>query len=152
MASEPISKLLGTNPEIQPIAARLKDIERLQERYRAIVPAALAAASRVCAIEGKIVVIGTANGAIAAALRQIAPRLLEALREAPDPAKHSTDQDITSIRVEVQVNASQRPRAPKARGEVPQEKLAQVSSKLADSPLKDALERMSQARKSRSSK
>jgi hypothetical protein len=152
MASESISKLLGTTPEIQPIAARLKDIQRLQERYRAIVPGPLAAASRVCAIEGTIVVICTANAAIAAALRQIAPRLLEALRQAPDSAKHSTDQDITSIRVEVQVNASQRPRVPRGRGEVPREKLAEVSEKLAESPLKEALERMSQARKSRSSK
>ena len=61
MATEPISKLLGT-PELQPIAARLEDIKRLQRRYRAIVPESLAQASRVCAIDGTVVVVGAANG------------------------------------------------------------------------------------------
>jgi predicted nucleic acid-binding Zn ribbon protein len=152
MASESISKLLGTNPEIQPIAARLKDIERLQERWRSIVPGPLAAASRVCAIEGTVVVICAPNGAIASALRQVAPRLLEALRETRNSPKHSMDQDITSIRIEVQVTASQRRKAAKPRGEVPRDKLAEVSRQLAESPLKEALERMSQTKKSRSTR
>ena len=152
MATEPISKLLGT-PELQPIAARLEDIKRLQRRYRAIVPESLAQASRVCAIDGTVVVVGAANGAVASALRQIAPRLLEGLRGSARSAKHSTDQDINSIRVEVQVTIPQRKRVPQPRGEVPQDKLGRVADGLADSPLKETLRRMSgQARKSRSTR
>jgi hypothetical protein len=153
MASEPISKLLGTAAELQPIAAKLEDIRRLQRRYRAIVPESLAQASRVCAIDGTVVVIGAANGAVAAALRQVAPRLLEGLRGMRRSAKHSTDQDITSIRIEVQVTVPQRKRTPAPRGEVPREKLAKLADGLADSPLRDTLERMSgQTRKSRSTR
>jgi len=152
MATEPISKLLGT-PELQPIAARLEDIKRLQRRYRAIVPESLAQASRVCAIDGTVVVVGAANGAVASALRQIAPRLLEGLRGSARSEKHSTDQDINSIRVEVQVTIPQLKRAPQPRGEVPQDKLGRVAEGLADSPLKDTLRRMAgQARKSRSTR
>ena len=152
MATEPISKLLGS-PELQPLAARLDDIKRLQRRYRAIVPESLAQASRVCAIDGNVVVIGAANGAVASALRQIAPRLLEGLRGPQKSAKHSTDQDITSIRVEVQVTIPQRKRAPQPRGEVPKDKLGKVAEGLGDSPLKETLERMAgQARKSRSTR
>jgi len=152
MATEPISKLLG-NPELQPIAARLEEIKRLQRRYRAIVPESLAAASRVCAIDGTVVVLGAANGAVASALRQIAPRLLEGLRGSGKSAKHSTDQDINSIRVEVQVTVPQRKPAPQPRGEMPKEKLGQVADGLADSPLKDTLRKMAgQARKSRSTR
>jgi hypothetical protein len=152
MAPEPISKLLG-QAELQPIAARLEDIKRLQRRYRAIVPESLAEASRVCAIDGTVVVVCAANGAVASALRHLAPRLLEALRGPRKAAKHSTDQEITSIRVEVQVTISQRKRTPAPRGEVPREKLAGVAERLADSPLKHTLERMAgQARKSRSTR
>jgi hypothetical protein len=152
MATEPISKLLGT-PELQPIAARLEDIKRLQRRYRAIVPESLAQASRVCAIDGSVVVVGAANGAVASALRQIAPRLLEALRGTRKSAKHSTDQDINSIRVEVQVTIPQRKRVPEPRPDMPKEKLGKLAEGLADSPLKETLQRMSgQARKSRSTR
>ncbi|HZZ94793.1 MAG TPA: DciA family protein [Usitatibacter sp.] len=152
MAPEPISKLLGT-AELQPIASRLEDIRRLQRRYRAVAPGPLVQASRVCAIDGTVVVICAANGAVAAALRQIAPRLLEGLRGTRKSAKHSTDQDITSIRIEVQVTIPQRKPVPVPRGEVPKEKLGRVADGLSDSPLKETLERMSgQAKKSRSTR
>ena len=153
MTSEPISKLLGTASELQPIAAKLEDIRRLQRRYRAIAPEALVQASRVCAIDGTVVVIGAANGAVAAALRQIAPRLLEGLRGSQKSAKPSVDQDITSIRIEVQVTIPQRKKPPVPRGEMPRDKLGQVAEGLGDSPLKETLERMAgHKRKSRSTR
>jgi hypothetical protein len=143
MASEPISKLLGNNAEIKPIAARLEDIQRLQRRYRALAPERLAAASRVCAIDGTIIVICAASGAVAAALRQLAPRLLEALRGPQKTPKHSEDQDFTSIRIEVQVTAAARKREVIPPPAMPREKLGRIAAKLSDSPLKDTLERMS---------
>lgn len=151
MASESISKLLGQNAEIKPLAARLEDIKRLQRRYRTVVPEQLAAASRVCAIDGTIVVVCAASGAVAAALRQLAPRLLEALRGPRKSPKHSEDQDITAIRIEVQVTTSQPKRPLVPRPPVPRARLAKVAEGLADSPLKDTLERIAgQEKKSRS--
>ena len=74
MASEPISKLLGDNAELRPLAERLQYIKRLQKRYRTLAPENLASASRVCAIDGTTVVVCAASGPVAAALRHLALR------------------------------------------------------------------------------
>ena len=87
MTTDSISKLLRESPDLAPLAARLDRIKRLQRRYRTLAPEQLAAASRVCAIEGTTVVVLATSGPVAAALRQIAPRLLEGLRG--DPRKSS---------------------------------------------------------------
>jgi hypothetical protein len=151
MASESISKLLGQNAEIKPIAARLEDIKRLQRRYRTLAPERLAAASRVCAIDGTIVVICAASGAVAAALRQLAPRLLEGLRGPRKSPKHSEDQDFTSIRIEVQVTTALPKREVIPPPAMPREQLGRLAAGLSDSPLKETLERMSgQSKRTRS--
>jgi hypothetical protein len=155
MASESISRLLDENADLRPLTARLAHIKRLQRRYRSLAPERLADSSRVCAIDGTTVVICADSGPIAAALRHLAPRILEDLRRAAaqNSSKHPRDQELTSIRVEVQVkNPPPRPRV-HVRGEVPDEKLSSVAGKLADSPLKETLERMAregQARRTRS--
>jgi hypothetical protein len=82
MATESLSKLLGDNAELRPLSERLQYIKRLQKRYRTIAPESLASASRVCAIEGTTVVICAASGSVAAALRHLAPRVLQALHRA----------------------------------------------------------------------
>jgi hypothetical protein len=153
MATEPVSSLLGNSAEMRPLARQLSFIKRLQKRYRTLVPESLASASRVCAIEGTTVVICAASGPVAAALRHLAPRLLQGLRESQRAnPKHSRDQELTSIRVEVQVEAPAPKRPVRARGEVPGEKLAGVASRLSDSPLKAELERIAgdQIRRTRS--
>ncbi len=143
MASEPISKHLAS-AELHDIAARLAYIKRLQRRYRTLVPEALAEASRVCAIDGTIVVICAASGPVAAILRQLAPRVLEGLREgARKASKHSTDQEFNGIRVEVQVKQVTPRRPVRPRAELPKDKLAELARDLSESPLKEALQRMS---------
>lgn len=151
MASESISKLLGQNAEIKPIAARLEDIKRLQRRYRTLAPERLAAASRVCAIDGTIIVVCAASGAVAAALRQLAPRLLEGLRGPAKSPKHSEDQDFTSIRIEVQVTPVTLKRQVVPPPAMPREQLGKIAARLADSPLRQTLERMAgQSKRTRS--
>jgi len=142
MAAQPISRLLDDSAELQPLSRRLEDIKRLQKRYRTLVPEGLASASRVCAIDGTTVVICASSGAVAATLRHLAPRLLEGLRGNRRPSKHARDQELTSIRIEVQVAPPVPKRAVKSRGEMPREKLAGMAGKLADSPLKSELERI----------
>jgi hypothetical protein len=143
MATESVSRLLGTSAEVRPLAQQLLLVKRLQKRYRSLAPENLAAASRVCAIEGTTVVICAASGPVAAALRHLAPRLLQALREMQRAnPKHPRDQEFTSIRVEVQVDAAPPRRVVKPRGEVPAEKLAALAAGLGESPLKAELERI----------
>lgn len=154
MASESIARLLDENAELRPLAERLLQIKRLQKRYRTLAPEELAQASRVCAIDGTTVVIGASSGPVAAALRHLAPRLLEGLRTVRKASKHSRDQELTSIRIEVQVAVPVRKRTVVARGEMPREKLASLAGKMSDGPLKDTLERIArdQAIKSTRSK
>ena len=142
MATESIAKLLDENAELRPLAERLLQIKRLQKRYRTLAPEELGQASRVCAIDGSTVVIGASSGAIAAALRHLAPRLLEGLRTVRKTSKHSRDQELTSIRIEVQVVVPARKRAVVARPEMPREKLAGLAGEMSDGPLKDALEKI----------
>jgi hypothetical protein len=142
--SRPIAKLLDENIELAPLARRLEQVRRLQKRYRALAPEQLAEASRVCAIEGTTVVVLATSGAVAAALRQIAPRLLEGLRgNARKSSKHSGDQELTSMRIEVQVKERTPRRGVVARSEMPREKLGKVAERLADSPLKETLAKLS---------
>ena len=154
MASDSVSKLLDENAELRPLQLRLEYIKRLQRRFRTLAPEQLAEASRVCAIDGTTVVICATSGPVAAALRHLAPRLLDGLRTmAQKSAKHSRDQELTSIRIEVQVNIPKARQRVVARGEMPVEQLARLAGKLSDSPLKETLERISsrdQAKRTRS--
>lgn len=153
MASESISKLLGDIAELRPLAERLEQIKRLQKRYRTLAPESLAASSRVCAIDGTTVVICAASGSVASALRHLAPRLLEGLRGVPRKSpKHPRDQELNSIRIEVQVDAPAPRRPVQARGALPGDKLELLTRSLSDSPLKSELERIArdQSRRTRS--
>jgi hypothetical protein len=142
MATEPIAKLLGENPEVRPLAERLQQIKRLQKRYRTLVPESFGEASRVCAIDGTTVVVCAASGPVAAALRHLAPRILEGLRGVRKSPKNAWDQELNSIRIEVQVTRSQPPAPVKPRGSMPRQQLDRLADGLADSPLKETLRRM----------
>jgi hypothetical protein len=142
MAAESISKLLGDNAELRPLSERLELIKRLQKRYRTLVPEGFAAASRVCAIDGTTVVICAASGPVAAALRHLAPRLLEGLRSNRRPSKHPRDQELTSVRIEVQVDVPAPKRPVRARGAMPRGRLAELADKMEESPLKETLTRI----------
>ena len=146
MATEPLSRLLRNSPDLAPVRDRLEQVKRLQGRYRSVVPVALASSSRVCAVDGTTVVVRADNAPVAAALRALAPRLLAGLNETAQPEKNSLkikrDQELTALRVEVQVEAPPLPRKVRAREPLPVERLAEVAAHLADSPLKESLERI----------
>jgi hypothetical protein len=151
MASESVSRLLDENIDLKPLTQRLAYIRRLQRRYRALAPERLADSSRVCAIDGTTVVICADSGPVAAALRHLAPRILEDLRSAAraNSSKHPRDQELTSIRIEVQVKNPQPKARVHARTEIPADKISGVADKLSDSPLKRELERMARDAQSR---
>jgi hypothetical protein len=140
---EPIRHVLDETAELQSLQSRLEQIRRLQRRYRTIAPERLAETSRVCAIDGTTVVVCAASGAVAAALRHLAPRLLEGLREAArKSSKHARDQELNAIRIEVQVSDKPPPRPVRPRAPLPMDKLSEVAAGLAPSPLREALERI----------
>jgi hypothetical protein len=152
MATEPLARLLRQNPDLAPVRDRLEQVARLQGRYRSLVPGELASSSRVCAVDGTTVVVRADNAPVAAALRALAPRLLAGLAAGPQSGKNSKnslknkrDQELTALRVEVQVDFPPPRRPPRARGELPADKLAGVAAALSDSPLKEALERIVRA-------
>jgi hypothetical protein len=141
--AESVARLLDENADLKPLASRLAHIKRLQRRYRSLAPERLAGASRVCAIDGSVVVICASSGPVAAALRQIAPRLLEGLRDiARKSSKPQRDQELTSIRIEVQVEQPVPRRAVIARAPIPKERLSSVAAGLTESPLRETLERI----------
>lgn len=142
MAAASVSKVLGESAELKPLQERLDLIDRLQRRYRTIAPGELAKASRVSAIDGTTVVIYAASGPVAAALRQVAPRLLSGLQKS-NSLKENEKAELTGIRVEVQVEVRPARRAVVPREPVPAERLAKVAEGLSDSPLKETLGRMS---------
>jgi hypothetical protein len=145
--ADSISRHLGRSSELHPLREQLDRIERLQERYRSVAPERLLPLSRVCAIDGKTVVVCAANGAVAAALRHLSPRILQAVRAGS--SKDAEDQELTEIRIEVQVSATAPKRPVVPREPMPTEQLGAVAEKLADGPLKDELERIAKAQRDR---
>jgi hypothetical protein len=93
-------------------------------------------------MDGTTVVVCAASGAVASALRHLAPRLLEGLRSVRRSPKSSRDQELTAVRIEVQVSVPPPRRVVVARAPVPKDKLQAVADKLGDSPLKEALREM----------
>ena len=143
MAPESVARLLDENLELKPLALRLATIKRLQRRYRTLAPERLVETSRVCAIDGTIVVICASSAAVASALRHLAPRILQGFRDASRASsKHSRAPEVTAIRIEVQVENPKPPRRVVQRGPMPRDKLAAVADKLAESPLKATLRRI----------
>lgn len=150
MAAESISRLLVDNAELRPLSERLLHIKRLQKRYRTLAPEKLAEASRVCAIDGTTVVIRASSGAVAAALRHVAPRILEGLTKART-SKYPRGQELTSIRIEVQVDIPVPKPVVRPRTEMPRAKLGTLAEAMSDSPLKEELKRIGgQSRSTRS--
>ena len=148
-ASNTLHTLLSENDTLQPLVARLRRINSLQQIYFEALADALpelqgfAQASRVSAIVGTTIVISAANGPVAAKLKQVVPRLLLKFQ--------MQEQKLTSIRVEVQpdwavTTTVSTPAKSPARNPIPDEQLADLAHSLSDSPLKSALEQIKKRR------
>ncbi|WP_171089526.1 DciA family protein [Usitatibacter rugosus] len=148
MATDSVSKVLGDAPELKVLQERLNLIDRLQRSYRTIAPGELARVSRVSAIDGTTVVIYATSGPVAAALRQVAPRLLSGLQKS-NALKENEKAELTGIRVEVQVEVRPARRAVVPREPMPVERLAKVAEAMSDSPLKETLGRMARPQSKR---
>lgn len=87
--------LLGTTEALKALTARVRRLKELQSLYVRTAPRELASSSRVKGCRAGTLFIFADNAAVAAKLKQLAPRLLAAIRE--------NEAEINQIRIEVQV-------------------------------------------------
>ena len=138
MPVQKIGDVIATSGDLQALTRKARRLGDLQLLLVEAAPPLLAAASRVVDLKSGTLVVVSDNAAVAAKLRQLAPRLLLHIREQAN--------EVTGIRVEVQV----KPHKIKAEEEFTKCRLpadaikefATLSEGLPPSPLKSALGRL----------
>jgi hypothetical protein len=132
--SRPFTSLLNANPELRPLLSKARTLTTLEQHFAAVAPAFLAGATRVSDLKNGQLTLIVQNSALAAKLRQLAPDLVQSLRQ------RGCAVDALKIRIEV----SFRPPSPPPRALGPQalEALQDLEQHLEDSPLKQAVSRL----------
>ena len=146
--SKPIRALLRENEALLPFHRRLRQLSRLQKTFVNALPSGMNESCRIATVEGSTIIIATANGAVAAKLKQMLPRLLERFRETIGENK-TQDQEVTGISVIVQPEffvADKTYNAPAPREPLPAEKLTELAESLEDSPLKTTIQNIANKR------
>jgi hypothetical protein len=128
-----IGKLLSATEELKVLQARARRIQELQTLYLTSAPRELASASHVKNCRAGTLYISADNSAVAAKLKQLAPRLVAALRE--------FEPEVTGVRIDVKVSETHRayksPKKALARSAV--EEFDTLARKMPDGALKSAL-------------
>ena len=139
-----VGSLLNSLPELQALNRELKQLAVLQSALAEILPDDLSTSIRVSVMKAGSVTLSANNGAAAAKLKQLTPRILDALR------KHV--HEINGIRVEVQLRTGDNPLPEKqiSLSSGASEAIETLSKQLDTSPLKDALDRLSRRGRDRS--
>jgi hypothetical protein len=144
MPARRISDILDDSRELGSLAAVSRRIAQLQRAYFAYLEAVspqLARSSRVGWARGDVVSVVADNGAVAAKLRQLTPRVLHHLRQ--------SGFEFNSMRIGVQVERAldRRPRhGYKPLSDNALSSVERALEKVADSPLKAALARLARRR------
>ena len=139
-----VAEILDNAPALTSLAAVARRTAELQRLYLETVPAELHQVTRVGWVRPGVLHIAAANSAVAAKLRQLAPRILDRFcREGLE---------FNAMRVEVQVGSSLRRQARAGRRPLSATALASVcraAETLQSSPLKTALRRLAAAERRR---
>ncbi|MCY7389515.1 MAG: DciA family protein [Burkholderiales bacterium] len=146
--SKPIRALLRENETLLPFHEQLRQISGLQKTFVDALPPGLSESCRIATVEGSTIIVATANGAVAAKLKQMLPRLLGSFRETIGENKKQY-QEVTGISVIVQPEffvAEMPPKLAPPRAPIPTAKLAELAESLGDSPLKTTLEALANKR------
>jgi hypothetical protein len=140
--TQKIGDLIATSGSLRTLARDAQRLKTLEHLLSEAVPPALAAASRVSNLKAGTLVVSTENSAIAAKLRQMAPRLLLHFKK--------SGIEVTGIQVYVQVkthkikaedDVTPRSLPPEAIKEI-----TRLSQRLPTSPLRSALTRLAARR------
>lgn len=131
-----LNAFLKENAGLQALASRASDLTRLQSLWEQLVPEALKPYSRVGGVTQRRITVFADNGAVAAKLKMLSPTLLKNLK--------IKGVEVTSIRIEVQVQStSKQPAKPRRHlSSAAAESLNTLADTLPDSPLREALERL----------
>ena len=136
--SKPIRALLRESETLVPFHQRLRLLSKLQKTFVDALPPGLSESCRIATVEGSTIIVATANGAVAAKLKQMLPRLLDKFRE-----NKMQYQEVTGFSVIVQPEffvAETRLRSGPPRAPMPFDKLVELAESLGDSPLKRTLQ------------
>lgn len=95
MPNRKLSALIGNTPGLSALNRTLQRVAALQRLYEVCAPPDLISASRVVGDRNGTLMIAADNGAIAAKLRQLSPRLLKNLQK--------QWAEVTGIQIQVQV-------------------------------------------------
>ena len=135
MSNTRVGVLLDSLPELQSLNRELRQLAALQNALADLLPGNLATSSGVALAKAGELTLFADNGAVAAKLKHMAPRILESLRQ--------REFEITGIHVQVQVRIRDNPLPQKQISLSPEARTAidLLSERLDASPLKSALKR-----------
>ena len=131
-----IGKLLSATDELKALQACTRRLLELQNLYFRSAPRELASSSRVINFQAGTLFVSADNSAVAAKLRQLAPRLVASIR--------NVEKQVTGMRIGVQVSAPQ-PVPHTAKNALTSEALEKfdaLSKRVKDSGLQSALARL----------
>jgi len=136
MSDKRVGLLLNSLPELQALNQELRQLAALQSALAQILPGDLPANSSVPLVKAGELILSADNGAVAAKLRQMAPRILVFLRQ--------QGFQITGIRLQVQVRGRDNPLPRKqiSLSSDARDAIGFLADRLDPSPLKTALKRL----------
>ena len=137
MSAKSVGLLIDTLPELRALNREIRQLMALQSALAEVLPPNLAAFATVASMNAGELNLFADNGAVAAKLRQMAPRMLTSFRE--------RGYDITGIRLQVQVSIRDNP-LPRKQISLSVEArnvIDSLTDRLPSSPLKLALNRLS---------
>ncbi len=135
MSEKRVGLLIDTLPELQTLTQKTRQLMALQSVLVDVLPGDLATSVSVALVKAGELTLSAENGAVAAKLRQMAPRILIKLRQ--------LGHEITGIRLQVQVRMRDNPLPQKQISLSPRARDAInfLSERIETSPLKTALKR-----------
>jgi hypothetical protein len=136
VTSERIGLLIDRLPQLQSLNRQVRRLLALQDILTEVLPDSLASSTTVALSAAEELVLFTDNGAAAAKLKQLAPRILVFFRQ--------QGHEVTAIRVQVQVRIRHNPLLQKriSLSQAARQAISELSATLDASPLKSALERL----------
>ena len=136
MSEKRVGLLIKTLPELQALNREIRDLTALQSVLAEVLPDNLTAFATVSSMNAGELILFADNGAVAAKLRQMTPRMLTFLRQ--------RGYDFTGIRLQVQVSIRDNPLQQKqiSLSVGARNVIDSLADRLDASPLKLALKRL----------
>ncbi len=134
--TQPLKALLNNSAEFRAILGKAQNLQDLKQIFLDCAPAQLAQTCQVLSLDFGILTLATGNGAVAAKLNQLAPEIARDMK--------NRGAEVSGIRVKVQVSYAAPVKLGKSRelSSTAQAAINQLGDSLSESPLKEALKKM----------